>query len=94
MRSRALVLSLGLALLLTSLPLFAQLPTGTVAGKVASPEGEALPGVTVTVSSPALQGTRSATTSETGEYIIPLLPPGEYEVSFELEGFSNPKQSV
>jgi outer membrane receptor for ferrienterochelin and colicin len=74
--------------------MLAQLPSGTVAGKVASVEGEALPGVTVTVSSSALQGTRSATTSETGEYNIPFLPPGEYEVSFELEGFSNPKQSV
>lgn len=94
MRSRALVLSLGLALLLTAFPMLAQLPTGTVGGKVASVDGEALPGVTVTVSSPALQGTRSTTTGETGEYNIPFLPPGEYEVSFELEGFSNPKQSV
>ena len=94
MRSRALVLCLGLALLLTALPMLAQLPTGTITGKVASAEGEALPGVTVTVTSPSLQGTRSTTTSETGEYNIPFLPPGEYEVSFELEGFANPKQSV
>jgi hypothetical protein len=94
MRSRALVVCLGLALLLTSLPLLAQLPTGTITGKVASAEGEALPGVTVTVTSPSLQGARTTTTSETGEYNIPFLPPGEYEVSFELEGFSNPKQSV
>lgn len=94
MRSRALVLCLGLALLLTALPMLAQLPTGTITGKVTSAEGEALPGVTVTVSSPALQGTRSTTTSETGEYNIPFLPPGEYQVSFELEGFANPKQSI
>ncbi len=56
MRSRALVLSLGLAFLLASMPHVAQLPTGTVSGKVTSAEGEALPGVTVTVSSPSLQG--------------------------------------
>jgi len=94
MKSRALVLYVGLALLLTALPMLAQIPTGTVSGKVTSAEGEALPGVTVTVASPSLQGTRDAVTSETGEYKIPLLPPGEYEVSFELEGFSNPKRSV
>ncbi|HKH46027.1 MAG TPA: TonB-dependent receptor [Thermoanaerobaculia bacterium] len=94
MKSRALVLSLGLALLLTALPMLAQIPTGTISGKVTSAEGEALPGVTVTVSSENLQGTRNAVTSETGEYNIPLLPPGEYEISFELEGFSNPKRSV
>jgi len=74
--------------------MLAQIPTGTVSGKVTSAEGEALPGVTVTVSSPNLQGTRDAVTSETGEYNIPLLPPGDYEVSFELEGFSNPKRSI
>jgi len=89
-----MVLCLGLALLLTALPTLAQIPTGTVSGKVTSADGEALPGVTVTVASPNLQGTRDAVTSETGEYNIPLLPPGEYEVSFELEGFSNPKRSV
>lgn len=94
MKSRALVLSLGLALLLTALPMLAQIPTGTISGKVVSAEGEALPGVTVTVSSESLQGTRNAVTSESGEYNIPLLPPGEYEVSFELEGFSNPKRTV
>jgi outer membrane receptor protein involved in Fe transport len=94
MKSRALVLSLGLALLVMAFPLLAQLPTGTLTGKVTSAEGEALPGVTVTVSSESMQGTRSSVTGETGEYNIPLLPPGEYVVSFELEGFSNPKQSL
>ena len=94
MKSRALVLSVGLALLLTALPMLAQIPTGTVSGKVTSAEGEALPGVMVTVTSPSLQGTRDTVTSEGGEYNIPLLPPGEYEVSFELEGFSNPKRTV
>lgn len=94
MKSRAMVLSLGLALLLTAIPVLAQIPTGTISGKVTSAEGEALPGVMVTVSSPSLQGTRDAVTSETGEYNIPLLPPGDYEVSFELEGFANPKQTV
>jgi hypothetical protein len=94
MKSRAMVLSLGLALLLTAIPVLAQIPTGTISGKVTSAEGEALPGVMVTVTSPSLQGARNAVTSEAGEYNIPLLPPGDYEVSFELEGFANPKQTV
>jgi hypothetical protein len=94
MKSRALVLSLGLALVLTALPVLAQIPTGTITGKVTSAEGEALPGVMVTVSSPSLQGTRDTVTSESGEYNIPLLPPGDYEISFELEGFANPRRTV
>ena len=49
--------------------------------------GQPLPGVTVVVTSPMLQGVRTAVTSESGDYLIPLLPPGTYSVSFELDGF-------
>lgn len=94
MRIRAFVLSLGCALLM-ALPAFSQgIPTGTLSGRVTSADGEALPGVLVTVSSPSLQGTRTATSNENGDYNLPLLPPGEYQVSFELEGFLSPQQAV
>lgn len=94
MRVRTFLLSLGCALLL-ALPVLAQgIPTGTLSGRVMSAEGEALPGVTVSVSSPSLQGARTATTNENGDYSIPLLPPGEYQVKFELEGFGAPERSV
>ena len=63
-------------------------PTGTIKGQVADAQGGVLPGVTVTVSSPALQGTRLAVTSANGDYILPFLPAGEYTVKFELQGFA------
>ena len=66
---------------------FAQNPTGTISGRVADPEGLAMPGVTVTVASPNLQGTRTVVTSANGDYIFPLLPAGDYTVTFELSGF-------
>jgi outer membrane receptor for ferrienterochelin and colicin len=62
-------------------------PTGTITGSVKDASGGVLPGVTVTVASPSLQGTRSATTSANGDYIIPFLPAGEYTVRFEMSGF-------
>jgi hypothetical protein len=43
--------------------------------------------VTVTATSPNLQGVRSTITSGNGDYAIPLLPSGIYTVSFELSGF-------
>lgn len=72
-------------LLLLSFNLFAQSTTATLSGKVTA-DGAPLPGVMVTVSSPQLQGTRTAVTEESGIYNIPLLPPGNYTVSFELAG--------
>jgi len=47
-----------------------------------------LPGVLVTLSSPALQGVRTATTDENGVYLIRGLPAGEYTAKFELSGFT------
>jgi hypothetical protein len=92
---RRSVFAVCLAALLCALPAFAQgVPTGTISGRVTNAEGEALPGVMVTVSSPSLQGTRSATTKESGDYIVPLLPPGEYQVSFEMDGFQTAQRNV
>ncbi len=78
--------SFALSLLLTT-SVFAQ-TTGNLAGKIGDSNGAALPGVTVEVKSPVLQGTRSATSSPDGTYRFALLPPGDYTVSFRLEGLA------
>ena len=71
---------LALAFLALASAVFAQgNPTGTITGKVADPDGLVLPGVTVTVASPVLQGVRTAVTSANGDYIIPFLPAGDYD---------------
>src|SRR5262245_28771576 len=85
----------GLLSLLYATAVFAQGNlTGTISGRISDQDGAALPGVTVTVSSPALQGTRSVTTTATGDYVIPFLPPGAYSVTIELKGFETLKQSA
>ncbi|HUK14754.1 MAG TPA: carboxypeptidase-like regulatory domain-containing protein, partial [Thermoanaerobaculaceae bacterium] len=78
---------------LVALPLFAQNPTGTLSGHVSDGK-DALPGVTVTATSPALQGARVATTGGSGDYIFPFLPPGDYHVKFELQGFQTIDTSI
>jgi carboxypeptidase family protein/TonB-dependent receptor-like protein len=68
---------------------FAQgVQTGTIRGVVKDQQGLATPGVTVTVTSPALQGPRSVVTDTQGLYSIPALPAGKYTVKFELSGFA------
>jgi Carboxypeptidase regulatory-like domain/TonB dependent receptor-like, beta-barrel len=92
-RGRNVLLAL-LALLVAAGPVLAQtVPTGTIAGKATDQQGLAMPGVTVTVESPALQGTRTAITSANGDYIFPFLPPGDYSVTFTLTGFNTLKQT-
>ena len=72
----------------------AQTTSGTISGHVADSQGLALPGVTVNAESPNLQGIRVVTTSQNGDYIVTLLPPGLYSVSFELSGFQQQKKTV
>ena len=67
----------------------AQTQTGTITGVVADEQAGVLPGVMVTIESPALLGgTRTAVTGSTGTYQFAQLPPGLYTVSFELTGFN------
>jgi hypothetical protein len=60
--------------------------TGTIEGTVTDDSGGALPGVTVEITSPNLQGTRSATTGNDGRFRFVSLPPGSYKVTASLSG--------
>jgi outer membrane receptor for ferrienterochelin and colicin len=72
----------------------AQSTTATIRGHVADDQGLPLPGVTVSVTSPNLQGTRVAVTSENGDFILTLLPSGTYTISFELSSFQRQQRTV
>ena len=86
---------LALLSILTILPLqlLAQGTSGGLTGSVTT-EGRPLPGVTVTVSSPSLQGTRTTVTGDGGAYSFPSLPPGNYVVAFDLAGMQNVQNRV
>ena len=89
-RLRILSLVVGLIALAAG-PAFAQAvgaTTGAINGKVSDATGGVMPGVTVTISSPSMQGVRTAVTNEEGSYRFPAIPPGEYKMTYELEGFS------
>ena len=68
-------------------PTLAQTPTGNISGRVVSSDDQPLPGVTVVVTSPNLQGAREAVTAESGDYLVALLPPGTYRVTFRAPSF-------
>jgi outer membrane receptor protein involved in Fe transport len=85
MKSRLLV---TLLLLCFTVPAVALELDGAISGTVRDSQGGAIPGVTVTVTSPVLQGSKTAVTKSDGSFQVTKLPPGQpYSVSFTLSGF-------
>ncbi|MBC7909675.1 MAG: TonB-dependent receptor [Pyrinomonadaceae bacterium] len=60
--------------------------TGNIEGTVVDANGAAVPGVTITVTSPNLIQAQTATTDSEGRYRILNLPPGRYTVVVEETG--------
>jgi outer membrane receptor protein involved in Fe transport len=61
--------------------------TGSIEGTVTDPNGAAVKGATVTVTSPNLISPQTATTNDDGRYQVPALPPGKYKVAIDASGF-------
>ncbi len=81
----ALVWLLGLSIVSQ---VAAQSGNGTLRGKVLDESGSAMPGVTVTASSPQALTPVVAVTDGNGEYRLANLAPGTYTLKVELTGFS------
>ena len=76
-------------LLLAGLAFAQTTQTGNIVGRVISPEKEGLPGVTVTIKSPAMIiPSKSVISSETGAFRFVALAPGDYDITFELTGMN------
>jgi len=83
---------LTVALLAATLPLGAQ-TFGEINGTVADPSGAVIAGTTVTVTNTATNVARTVETNEAGNYNVPFLNPGVYDLKAELEGFKTATQS-
>ena len=84
------VVGIGAFTLVSAVPASAQVAaaTATIHGQVTDESGASLPGVTITLRSPALQVPQiSVVSDERGEYRVTTLPIGIYTVDYELSGF-------
>ena len=90
-RASALLLVAAALLLVPATGAQAQ-TTGRILGQVVDAQGAALPGATVTVSSPNLQGVQTQVTDGEGNYRFLSLPPGRYTVKVELASFKTAEQ--
>ena len=77
------------AFLVTSLTCFAfgQSERGTITGIVQDSSGAVIPAAKVTVTSQATNAKLDAVTNQVGEYTVPSVQPGVYNVRVDKQGF-------
>lgn len=83
----------GLLVVLIATPALGQ-QVGSISGKVTMADGSSLPGVTITATGNVLPQPRNTVSGSNGEYRLPLLPPGTYEVTFALSGMGSQKRTA
>jgi len=81
-----MVLTFLAALGFCSVPAMAQ-SNGIVKGVVKDTSGAVLPGAQVTLTNKATQRPLQSLTNEAGSYTFNFLPPGDYSINFEMQGF-------
>ena len=59
-----------------------------ISGTVVDPQGAVVPGAKVTATNQATGTSRTVTTTSTGNYVIPNLTPGTYDVAVDAKGFA------
>ena len=79
--------------LLCSVASAQQTQTGSVSGTV-TVDGEPAPGVIVQATADVLPKARATVTGASGDYRLPALPPGAYELTFSMHGFATEKRSL
>jgi outer membrane receptor protein involved in Fe transport len=84
------IIGIGVLLLLTvdTAGSVAQTTEGAIRGHLRDEQGAALPGVTVTATSPQAARPFTTVSDQEGYYRLLNLPPGEYTIAAELQGFS------
>src|SRR5215212_6649414 len=78
----------ALVLILAAFTATAQEFRGSLAGKIADPNGAVVPGSKVEIKNTETGIVSTALTGEDGSYSFPLLPPGKYQLSVTKENFN------
>ena len=89
MRVLRLVLfcTLTLCFVISGQSIWAQSTTGSVVGSITDTTGSVIPNATVTLTNNATGDKRTAMTTDSGDYQFLSLPPGEYTLTVEAQGF-------
>jgi Carboxypeptidase regulatory-like domain len=80
--------------LLFAVCIFAQRDLGTITGTITDPQGAGVPNARVVIIEDATGLSYTVQTTETGEFVRPLLKPGTYTVTVEAPGFKKAEQGA
>jgi hypothetical protein len=72
----------------------AQTNTARLTGTITDTAGAVVAGATISVTDVGTQRTVNATSDETGNYVVPALPPAQYRVEVKQTGFKTFKQEI
>jgi hypothetical protein len=93
-RAVARLVTVVFAVLGLSVAVLGQAEDGSISGTVKDATGAVIPGATVTAKNLATGVERAATTGNIGQYQIPALTPGNYQVTITLEKFRTYRTST
>src|SRR5581483_3806354 len=71
-----------------------QVNTADILGTVSDPGGAVIPGVKITVTNTATNESKTAITTSSGDYVVNLLPSGQYTVTAEAPAFKRATANV
>jgi hypothetical protein len=92
LNKKALLLVFCGSLFFTISPLLYGQATGSFSGTVTDKTGSVISGATVRVTSQGTAAERESKTDDTGHYLIPLVPIGNYTIRVESQGFQTVEQ--
>ncbi|HET8964837.1 MAG TPA: carboxypeptidase-like regulatory domain-containing protein, partial [Candidatus Acidoferrum sp.] len=81
-----------LFLLLFLMPAVSFAQNATIVGTVTDPSGAVMPNVNVTATNPATGWTRTIPTNDAGQYVVPDIQIGHYNIKAEASGFKTSEQ--
>ncbi len=89
-----MAVSRTIGVLLLAAAALAQIQTGRIVGTVYDPNKAVVPNATVTVTNRETKVVYRVTTNATGDYVVPALNPGVYEIGVTAPGFRTTIQSA